>query len=371
MIGQRGVPAAYGGVERHVEELGSRLVSLGHEVTVFVRPNYVDVRAPAHRGMQLRYTRTLPTKHLEAIVHSTTSTIAALWSSYDIIHYHAVGPGIPAVLPRALTRSKVVQTIHGLDGDRDKWSGMAKRILKAGEWLSAKVPDATIVVSNNLAEHYRERYGRRTWHIPNGVCPPPSSAELGKVGTRLGVQSRRYVLFVGRVVPEKAPDQLMAAFRRLPYRDLRLVIAGGSSFTDDYFERVQALAAEDDRIRLAGYVYGTDLAELYANAAAFVLPSTLEGLPLTLLEAASFGTPVVASDIAPHLEVIGSEGPGRRIFEVGRVDELAKVLMQAIDNLDTELAGAEMFADEILRRFSWDTAARQTLEVYEHSLGRR
>lgn len=368
MIGQRGVPATFGGVEHHVEELGSRLAARGHEVIVFNRTNYVEEQRDEYRGMRVRNLPSVNSKHLDAIVHSGLSTVAAMRDSVDVVHYHAIGLGIPAGLPRYLSRAKVVLTVHGLDSERAKWGRGARVVLKTAEWLSAKVPDATIVVSRSLADHYSRRYGRRTWYIPNGV-EEPTRRPAAEITERFGLTEGSYVLFVGRMVPEKAPDLLIRAFRQIP-GDLRLVLAGGSSFTDEYVASLDELAAGDPRVVLAGYVYGPALEELYTNAAAFVLPSSLEGLPLTLLEAASYGTPVVASDIPPHLEIIGSEEPGRRLFHTDDEDGLVEALRRSLDDPEAERKGAESFRSEVLRTYRWDDVVEKTERVYEVVLAR-
>jgi glycosyltransferase involved in cell wall biosynthesis len=370
MIGQRGVPATFGGIEHHVEELGSRLAERGHEVIVYSRTNYVEVHVAEHLGMRVRLLPTVNSKHLDAIVHSGLSTVSAFRERVDIVHYHAIGPGIPAVLPRFASRAKVVLTVHGRDAERAKWGRGARTVLTTAEWLSAKVPDATIVVSQDLQRHYAERYGRRAWYIPNGVVEQPGPHPARDITQRWGLAASDYVLFVGRLVPEKAPDLLIRAFRRI-VGERRLVIAGGSSFTDDYVAGLEREASADPRVLLAGYVYGDTLAELYANAAVFVLPSSLEGLPLTLLEAASFGTPVVASDIPPHLEVIGEEGPGRRLFPTGSEDGLVAALERSLADPAAERAGAAAFRDDVLARYRWDVVVDRTEETYAAILGER
>jgi glycosyltransferase involved in cell wall biosynthesis len=362
MIGQRGIPATFGGVEHHVEELGSRLAERGHQVTVYSRVNYASERHAIYRGMRPRYLPTVPSKHLDAIVHSTLSTVDAMLAGADIVHYHAVGPGLPALLPRYLSRAHVVLTVHGLDAERAKWSGPAQRVLQTAQWMSARVPDATIVVSRDLSDHFRRRYHRATWYVPNGVAEPtPRPADA--IRSRFGLHGRDYVLFVGRLVPEKAPDLLLRAFSAIE-GDTKLVVAGGSSFTDEYVRDLRSQAASDPRVILAGYVYGDVLEELYSNAAVFVLPSLLEGLPLTLLEAASYGIPVVASDIPPHVEIVGSDGPGRRLVAAGDEGDLSRTLAQAVGSLDAERAGADAFGREVLATYRWDEVADATEEVY-------
>ena len=368
MIGQRGIPATFGGIEHHVEELGARLAERGHDVTVYTRTNYVRTRASSIRGMRPRYLPTVASKHLDAIVHSTLSTIDAVVRGADVIHYHAVGPGIPAVLPRYLSRARVVLTVHGLDADRAKWRSGARTVLRMAEWLSARVPDETIVVSKDLERHYRDRYGRRTAYIPNGV-DERSRRTPDQILRRFGLHAEEYVLFVGRLVPEKAPDLLVRAFRGIG-TEHRLVIAGGSSFTDEYVRELETLVSGDPRIVMPGYVYGSVLEELYANAAAFVLPSSLEGLPLTLLEAASYGVPVVVSEIAPNLEIVGDDGPGHRTFPVGDEARLRDALRQVLTDPAAERAGAASLRRVVLSSYRWDGAAGMTESVYERVMAR-
>jgi len=367
MIGQRGVPATFGGIERHVEELGAELVERGHDVTAFCRPYYVADRPDHHRGMRLRYVPTVSTKHLDAIFHSSLCSAAALGQRFDIVHYHALGPGLVAPLPRFLSRAKVVLTAHGRDDQRAKWGVVAQSVLRTASWMSARVPHATIAVSQDLTAFYANQYGRAADYIPNGVVPrnrrPPAA-----ITEHLGLQPGRYLLFVGRLVPEKAPDLLIRAFRQIE-GDVRLVIVGGSSFTTGYCSDLRELAAADRRVSLVGYRYGPALDELYTNAGAFVLPSSLEGLPLTLLEAASFGAPIVASNIPPHLEVLGrSDRPGRRIFASGNESELVAALRRVMEDPGTERAGADIFRDQVIASYRWDHAADRTEEVYRRVL---
>ncbi|MGV9981067.1 glycosyltransferase family 4 protein [Micromonospora wenchangensis] len=361
MIGQKGVPATYGGIERHVEEVASRLAGLGHEVTVYCRDSYGAVEATRHRGIRLRRARTVPSKHLDAIVHSATSTLAALTERPDIVHYHGLGPVLTAPLVRYASRARVVLTVHGLDNQRDKWGRAARAVLGTAYRLSGHLPDARVTVSRGLAEHYTSRFGRPARYIPNGVAAPTHRPprELSRFGLRPG----GYLLLVGRLVPEKAADLLVRAFRRLP-TDLRLAIVGGSAFTDGYVARLREAAGDDPRIVFTDFVYGDVLAELYSHAAAFVQPSRLEGLPLTVLEAASYGLPVVASDIEPHREVLDRDGPGQRLFRDGDVDDLLRALGTVTADLPAERAGAALLRDRVLAEYSWDAAARELERLY-------
>ena len=369
-IGQRGVPATFGGIERHVEEVGSRLAERGHEVIVWCRTNYGDGGAGTeYRGMQLRYLPTIATRRLEA---SIPSALAALRSArgFDIVHFHAIGPGFASVVPRLGFDAAVVQAIHGLDHERDKWSRGEQRILRFGAWLSARVPDETIVVSRALQEHYREHYGREATLINYGVNRP-ELVEPGPVLDSLGLRKGQYALFVGRLVPEKALDVLLRAFRAVPSPDARLVIAGGSSYTDTYVETLRALAAEDDRVHMVGYRFGADLGELFTNAGAFVTASLLEGLPLTLLEAASYGLPIVASDIAPHCELLTDPGPGREIVPAGQEAPLAEALTRTLAGGSAVAAGAAELRDHVHAEWTWDTCVDGHEAVYERLRARK
>lgn len=362
MLGTRGVPARWGGIERHVEEIGARLVARGHEVTVYCRANY-QPEAGLHRGMRLVPLRTVGTKHLDAIVHTAAATARAVRGRYDIVHYHALGPGLFAPVARTASTAKVVLTVHGLDHRRAKWGGVARAVLGTAAWTSTWAPHVVVAVSAELEARHT---GRRApvVRVTNGVAAPGPHRPRGEACARLGLGERPYALFVGRLVPEKAPDQLLAAFARLAGDDLRLVLAGGSSFSDDYVATLRAAAALDPRVVLAGYVHGAELEELYANAAVFVLPSLLEGLPLTLLEAASYATPVVASAIAPHVEIVGRPGPGHRLVPTGDVAGLAAAIAASLAGGDAERAGAAELRTHVVAAHDWDAVTERTEAVY-------
>lgn len=362
MIGQKGLPATFGGIEHHVEEVGRRLAERGHDVTVFCRTTYGSGGDTAYLGMHLRNAPTVGTKHLDAIVHSASSTALGLLGGCDIVHYHGLGPGLLTPVPHYLSPAKVVVTIHGLDHQRGKWGHAAQAVLGAGHWMSGHVPDRTVVVSRALERHYREHFRHGCDYIPNGVVEP-ADVPARRIVDELGLMPGGYLLFVGRLVPEKAPDQLLRAYRRVP-GNLPLVVVGDSSFTDDYTSQLRALAAQDPRVVLPGFAFGDLLAELYRHAAAFVQPSLLEGLPLTLLEAASHGTPVVASDIEPHVEVLGHPAPGRHIFHAGDEADLAGQLAAVIAAGPAERAGAELLRREVLDTYCWDTAVDQLERLY-------
>jgi len=372
MIGLRGLPATWGGIERHVEELGARLVERGHSVTVYARPSYSDVPRSEYRGMRLQFLRTVNGRGVEALAHSFQSAVHALGEHYDVVHFHAVGPGLAAPLSRGLSRAAVVQTIHGLDADRVKWSGPGRTALRLGTWLSGRVPHETIVVSQDLQQHYAHVYGHSTSRIPNGVpSPEPGSADV--LRDRYGLEPGSYLLSVGRLVPEKAADLLIEAFGQVADPDLRLVLAGESGDTDEFVAGLQELAGRDERVRLVGYAGGEHLAALYTHARAYVSASRLEGLPLTLLEAVAYRLPVVVSGIGPHVEVVGDEDrPAVHLAEPGSVSSYAEALNRAlVADPVTERRAAQARAEQLRDVYSWDAVVEQTEAVYRRALRSR
>lgn len=372
MIGQKGLPATYGGIEHHVEQVGRLLAARPDvEVTVYCRRPYSSDVGSEYLGMRLVRTPTLASKHFEAISHSVTSTVHALMSGADVVHYHALGPGLVAPLVRYLSRGKVVLTVHGLDHERAKWKGPASQVLDLAHRMSGHVPDAVVTVSQELTRHYDQRFDCGPVYVPNGVPQPVPSAISERLQSEHGLVAGEYVLCVGRVVPEKRADLLVRAARSLP-PDVKVVIVGGSSFSEDYVAEIAALAGDDPRIVLPGFLYRDELAGVYANAAVFVQPSDLEGLPLTLLEATSYGTPVLASDIAPHREILAAcRCRAHRLFRQGDVVALAEQLVTMFNDRETLRGEASREAPSLVAPYSWTTAADALVEVYRTVTGTR
>jgi glycosyltransferase involved in cell wall biosynthesis len=368
MIGQRGVPASSGGIERVVEQVGAALARRGHEVTVYCRPNYVDPSVETFEGMRLRLLPTIGTKHLDAIVHTSFSTFDAL-SGFYVLHYHALGPGLLAALPRVVSRAAVVQTVHGLDWQRAKWGGFATTVLRCGELASVRVPHELMVPSRALADHYREVHGKDATVIPNPF-PAITAREPLMIRERYGLDPGRYVLFVGRLTPEKQVDVLMRAYRRVE-TDARLVIVGGSAFTDGYVAELETLAAADDRVTMTGELQGPVLDELFTNAGAFASPSALEGFNITLVEAISAELPIVASAIPPHTELLHPLDGAVRFHDVGSEESLARALRDVIEEPDRSRAALVSYKAALRDAFSADRIAEQTEVVYERALARR
>jgi len=356
MLGLKGLPGTFGGVERHVEELGAALAARGNTVTAYVRrfytPREIDVR-----GVHTRLLPTIHTKHLDATVHTFLGAFHAAFGPYDVVHFHAIGPASFGVITRLLGKP-VVSTIHRLDYLSDKWSAPAKWALRAAERMTVRFSNRVITVSQSMAE--RHRGGRRpVVHIPNGVSQPtPQPPRLIK--EQWGLQGGDYVLYLGRISPEKGLHDLLAAWRDTP-GDRRLVIAGGTSHTDQYVRDLQSAA--DARVLFVGYQQGDAQAELYANAAAFVLPSYIEGLPVVLLEAWSYAVPCLVSDIGPNREVGGEEGERCRYFKAGDRADLTQKLRELLADPQAR-AMAEAARAHVLAHYGWDAIAARVEEQY-------
>ncbi len=361
MIGQKGIPATYGGIEKHVEEISVRLAARGHDVSVFCRFYYTPPDANSH-GVHLLRRPSIHTKHLDTASHVAFSTVEAMARHYDIVHFHALGPSVFSGLPR-LTGARTAVTVHGLDWQRQKWGKLASWVLRRCERPAAHFPDRTIVVSKTLREYFREHHHCDAAFIPNGThLPQPRPA---KKILQLGLTPGKYVLFVGRMVPEKGVHFLCEAFSRID-TDMKLALVGGLSFSEDYVARIKGY--ESDRIRLLDYVFGEGLEELWSNAYLVVQPSTMEGLSIALLEALSYGRCVLLSDIPENLEV--AEG-STVSFRSQNVDDLTAKLERLIRDPELVKSYESKARGHILEHYSWDKVAEHTEAVYRGMLERR
>lgn len=361
MIGQKGIPATYGGIERHVEAICSRLAERGHHVSVFSRMHYTEFGG-LYKGIHNHRYFSLHTKHLDTISACTLATLKTLITKYDIVHFHALGPSIFSWMPK-LRGSKTVVTVHGLDWQRGKWGRLAQWFLRKCEEPAVKFPSHTIVVSKTLQKYFLERYRAETTFIPNGTDPGP--ARPPNRIKRFGLDKMRYILFVGRLVPEKGCHYLIEAFRRLD-TDVQLVMAGGSSFSDGYVESLERLGAGDPRIHMLGYVYGDLLEELWTNADFVVQPSILEGQSISLIEALSYGKCVLVSDIPENMEVVEDCAVS---FQTRDVEDLHQKMKRLIENPDRVRDVAERCAKLATNQFSWPRIVEATERVYYEILG--
>ena len=360
MIGQKGFPPIHGGIEKHVAELVTRLGPMGFRIDVYSRPHYSRANGPTDiPGVFVRRLPSIPTKHLDAITHTTLATLELLFKKVDIVHYHALGPGLLAGLPRGLGRARTVVTVHGLDWQRDKWGPFAQKVLRLGETASVVFPHRTIVVSRALREHFLQQHQRSTTYIPNGIVAP--TYREPELLPDLGVTGP-FVLFVGRLVPEKGCHLLLDAWGRLPaaLREKRkLVIAGDAGFTPGYVQELKENAPAG--VIFLGYVHGPILEELFTNAELMVLPSTLEGLSITLLEGMSYSRCCLVSDIPPNVEAAGGSGV---LFHSGDSVDLAEKLAALLEDPARAARLGAAGQAHAVANYSWDRVADLTAALY-------
>ena len=365
MLGHKRIPSREGGVEIVVEELATRMVAAGHHVTCLNRAgNHVSGEAfnaevmDSYKGIQIKTVPTLDKKGLAAMTASVTGAIAAVFSHCDVVHFHAEGPCAMLWLPKMFGK-RCVATIHGLDHRRAKWGKFARTYIMLGEKCAAKFADEIIVLSKGVQQYFMDTYGRETVFIPNGVSRP-ELREASEIRNRFGLEKDGYILYLGRLVPEKGITYLIDAFKQLN-TDKKLVIAGGSSDTEALAQELKVRAAGDERIIFTGFVQGQTLEELYSNAYIYTLPSDLEGMPLSLLEAMSYGNCCVTSDIEECASVIENYGI---TFPKGDVNALAATLQRLCDDLGIVDSYKQKATDYIIKKYNWDDVTRQTLELY-------
>ncbi|MDX2170361.1 MAG: glycosyltransferase family 4 protein [Deltaproteobacteria bacterium] len=370
VVGPRGIPSSYSGIERVVESLYGALVGRGHAVTVYSRPEYVG-RTPAYyKGIRLVRAAALNGRSLGTVSHVFTSSAHALLRErYDIVHLHALAPGLAAPLYRWL-RVPTVATIHGVDWQRAKWKGMGARVLhRAERWLVRHV-DEMITVSRDLEHHYRAHYGRATTLIPNGTDLTPDAPLDRDLLARFGLAPDGYVLFVARLVPEKRVEDLIRAFRALD-TPRRLVIVGDSSHTDAYAAGLRRLAAGDARIVFTGVQPRANVEALFRGAALYVLPSELEGMSMALLQALEMGVPSIVSTLPVHRELLEHVEGYDLFFPPGDVAALGACLARALAAPDHYRRVAMRIQAHVRRAHSWPAIAEQTERLYYRLIQRR
>lgn len=364
MLGQKVIPSREGGIEVVVDELATRMVSCGHEVILFNRKRKIkkgEKRISEYKGCKIKEIFTINRKSLDAIVYAFFATRKAKKMAkkglLDIIHVHAEGPCYFLwLLGKKHKKFKVIVTIHGLDWQRGKWGGIASRVLQKGERRAVKYADEIIVLSKNNKRYFEKKYHRTVTYIPNGVSPA-TIREPEIIKTKYGLEKNSYILFLARIVPEKGLHYLINAWKKVveqTHTDKKLVIAGSSSHSDDYYNSIVNLVKGDTSIIMTGFVEGQLLQELYSNAYLYVLPSDIEGMPMSLLEALSYGNVCLVSNIPENTEVIDEDS---YIFEAGNEDRLRHQIKKIIKlNIQTH--------ENLILPYTWDEVTKKTLEVY-------
>lgn len=365
MIGHKRYGSREGGVEVVVTELARRMAALGHEVTCYDRSgadvmtgDAADCRERVVDGVRVVPVKTIDKKGLAALSSSYFATKAAIKDRPDVIHYHAEGPCVPLPLAKR-AGIRTVATIHGLDWQRAKWGRLASTYIKMGERAAATKADGLVVLSESAQSYFQDVYGRTATFIPNGI-EPKQPRPVNQIKEKWGLDAGSYLLYLGRLVPEKRPELLIEAFRELD-TDKSLVIAGGGSDTSEYEASLRDAAQSDPRVLFTGFVNGEPLEELYSNCYAYVLPSDVEGMPMSLLEAMAYGRCCVTSDIPECADVLAGNGV---TFEKGSADSLRSALRDLLADGDRgRVLGAAAKA-YVEKAYNWDSVVERTLAVY-------
>ena len=365
MLGTRGVPTVYGGFERCAEQMGARLVERGHRVTVYCRRHFVDPNLKEYKGIKLVSLPTVENKYLDTLVHTGLSSLHALFRPYDVCLYFIAGNSPVSWIPR-LAGKRTILNVDGLDWKREKWPRPAKLYIRAAECLATILPTAALTDLRVVQRFYKERYGARVHYIAYGsdVEPLPPGEHL----RRWGLEPRKYVLFVGRIVPENHVDHLVQSFQALAgAQGMKLVVMGDASYARDYVARVKSMAGEDTVF--TGYVHGDGYRELLSNAYLFAEPSSASGTHPALLEAMACGNCVIAHDTPENRETIGDAGllyPG----EAG-ADGLRAVMQRLIDNPAVVVQYRQRASAHVRERYSWDAVTDAYLKLFYDLLGSR
>ncbi|MBI9089249.1 MAG: glycosyltransferase family 4 protein [Desulfobacterium sp.] len=361
ITGTRGIPDIPGGVEKHCQELYPLIANMGHDVHVATRKPYVAKKHDRWKDVSLVHIYAPRKKSFEAITHTFLAVIKAKKLDFDIIHIHAVGPGVMVPFAKILGL-KVVFTTHGPDYDRQKWGKIAKTVLQFGEYFGSKFADNVIVISTVIQNIIKIRCNTKSHIIFNGV-PLPKLSKQTDFLTKIGVKSGNYIIAVSRFVPEKGLDLLIKSYQSIETK-CKLVIAGDADHETAYSKKLKKMIDKDENIIRTGYILGEPLGQLFSHAKLFVMPSYHEGLPISLLEAMSYGLSVLVSDIPANLEV---DLPKNRFFKCGDMNDLK-------DKMEHHLAGTISknekmnFRLQIEEKYNWEKIAKQIVNIYENTL---
>ncbi len=362
LLGAKGIPCQDGGVEKHVEELAVRLAQKGHQVTVYARARYTRTQRKSYRGVRLVYTPYLASKNLAAITHTLFSIFHLLFQKVDIIHIHSVGPSLLAWIPRILKwNARTIVTFHSRDRYNQKWGRVARFFLALGEWTALNIPHATITVSQNLQKFCQKRYpGKAVVYIPNGAVP--NRVRKPKHLSRWGLKENSYILSVSRLIPLKGIHYLVGAYRQAGLSK-KLVIVGASPDEDQTYEKyLHYTAGQNPQIVFTGLQKGQILQELFSNAYLYVLPSEVEGLSISLLEAMAAGRCPLVSDIPENRETVGEVG---YTFAVKNVNDLVTKLKFLNDHPELVLRAGRLARARVIQFYHWDRITSQVLRLYQ------
>lgn len=369
LIGQKGIPAMAGGIEKHVEEISLRMAKEGHEVFVYVRNNYTPKDVTVYKGVHLIHLASIPTKHLDAISHTFFASVHALFCRYDIIHYHGIGPSFLSFIPKFLKRgTPVIATFHCQDYYHQKWGAFARFSLQLGEFMTCKIPDKTIAVSKVLAQYAKEKYNSKAEVIPNGA-DVTYSEQIDAI-SKWNLKDKKYILSQGRLIKHKGVHYLIEAFKQLEDtskipNSFKLVIVGDGFHSDDYVKYLHTISEGRANIIFTGTQTGEAMEQLFSHAYLFVQPSESEGMSLSLLEAMGYGLTPLVSDIKENTDVVEQDGfsfPSKSV--IGLRDRLAYLLSRPTEVEAVGILAKKKIQDE----FSWDSIVKKTLGLYKSAI---
>ncbi len=365
MIGQKEVPSRFGGIEVAVEALAVRMAARGHQVTLYNCYRYNPRKRAGkgklkfYKGVHICEVPVPDIKGISTVLASLTATVLALKGQYDCIHYHAEGPAAMSFMPRIFGVRTVV-TIHGLDWKRTKWGSFASWYLKKGEKTAVSWADEIIVLNQAAKEYFQESYHRKTVMIPNGI-ERTEKRKANVITQNWGLKKDGYILYLGRIVPEKGIENLIRAFFNV-VTDKKLVIAGGLSDTKAFYKKIKEIAGQDSRVIFTGFVQGKELEELYSNSYIYCLPSELEGMPISLLEAISYGNCCLCSDIPECRELLENGG---FLFKMGDIEDLCRVLQILCQHPEMVEKSRKEIKNFMFEKYDWDKITEKTLALYE------
>ncbi|MBI4458301.1 glycosyltransferase family 4 protein [Candidatus Uhrbacteria bacterium] len=362
MIGQKGLPVSKdaGGVERHVEELATRLAERGHDVLVYVRPRFTATRDSTYKGVRLQRMPSIPTKSLDTFTHTLLASISVLFKNVDVIHYHGIGPASLAWIPRLFKpRAKIIATVHALDWQHPKWGPLAKLYLRYGAWIAVRVPHATVAVSKNIRAFLKKKYGVDVRYVPNGadLIRDPGAEMLA----RWGLEPGGYILNVARLVKLKGIHYLIDAYGRIA-TDKKLVIVGADEHGNAYADELRKVSAGNSSIIFTGFQTDRTLRQLFANAYLYVHPSITEGLSVSILEAMAAGRCPLVSDIPGNLEPIDHSGI---TFVSGDPADLAEKLQELVNHPEIVAELGKKARNWVAREYDWDKIVAETERLYD------
>lgn len=364
MFGQKSL-AREGGVEIVVKEICTRMARRGYKITCYNRSGHhmggvkYDKKIE-YNGICQKSVLTIHKKGLAAVSSSAFSAFCSAFGKYDVVHIHAEGPAMFTAIPK-LFGKKVVVTVHGLDWQREKWkNGLGAKFIRVGEKMAVKYADEIIVLSKSVQQYFLDTYGRTTKFIPNGV-DKADVEEANIIKEKYGLDKNSYILYLGRIVPEKGEHYLIEAFKNIS-TDKKLVISGGSSDTDEYMKQLKQMSKNDKRIIFTGFVQGKILEELYSNAYVYCLPSDLEGMPLSLLEAMSYGNCCLVSDIPECTEVVEDKAV---VFEKSNIEDLKEKLQILCDDTQMVEQYKKHAASYICKKYNWEHVVEETVNLYK------